>query len=141
MPGFVKLSSSFGRAQGFSLLATSCNPVRTRPTLPDAPPVHARDQAQKCTDNPVRRCPGLIHEPWHGLCRHSPAGDFRAQFDTQRRRAIILRSRGVVRSSAAWWLLTEPGTGHNGERDLLIPCHLTVLPAYRFIESAPASSY
>jgi hypothetical protein len=40
--------------------------------------------------------PNLLHEPWHGLCRHNHAGDLRAQAPNQRRRAIILRSGGVV---------------------------------------------
>ncbi len=35
-------------------------------------------------------------EPSHGLRRHIPAGDLRAQSNTQRRRAIIFRSGGVV---------------------------------------------
>jgi len=33
-----------------------------------------------------------------GSCRHIRAGDFEAQRNTQRRRAIIFRSGGVVRS-------------------------------------------
>ena len=34
-------------------------------------------------------------KPWHGLCSHILAGDLSAQFDTQRRRAIIFRFGGA----------------------------------------------
>jgi hypothetical protein len=46
----------------------------------------------------------VVIKPWHSLCRHIPAGDFRAHFvNTQRRLAIILRSRrgAFVAGSAA----------------------------------------
>ena len=40
--------------------------------------------------------------PWHNLCRHNLARDLRAQHLTKRRRAIMLRSGGVVHFSGGY---------------------------------------
>jgi hypothetical protein len=49
--------------------------------------------------------------PWHNLCRHNLARDLRAQHLTKRRRAIMLRSGGVVHFSGgrAPLTLNDPG--------------------------------
>ena len=58
---------------------------------------HSEIKASHQVGSQTGSCPNSLHEPWHGSCRLIPAGGFQGPaVNTQRRRAIILRSRGVV---------------------------------------------
>jgi hypothetical protein len=67
---------------------------------------HAPSQSIDRSGRPQAHAP--VIEPRHLLCRHINAGDFRAQFDTQRRLANIFGWCGVVRFWDACFKMDAP---------------------------------